>query len=112
MSSKDSHYDEEYKHLMDDVTALIEHKNIRFIIYEYDDKKKAAGTKIYEYAFNNQRIEISAQDCGDLYQKADLIYFFKNIVYKENTIDLLNKYMIITWGHGAGMGVFAKIERP
>lgn len=111
MSSKDSHYDEEYKHLMDDVTALIEHKNIRFIIYEYDDKKKAAGTKIYEYAFNNQRIEISAQDCGDLYQKADLIYFFKNIVYKENTIDLLNKYMIITWGHGAGMGVFAKIER-
>lgn len=112
LSSKDKHYETEYRNLMTDVTAMKIHNNIRYIIYEYDHDAGPENTKIFEFPFTNERVEISAKDHSDLYKKEDLINFFKNVVIRSNSEGILNRYMIITWGHGAGLGVFAKIETP
>ena len=109
ISNKDEDYDLEYRNLLDEMTSVEVHNKIRFLVYEFE--KEPANTKIFEYDFNNQRVDLPTANCADLFNKEHMVHFFKTNVFKEDTQDISNKYIVITWGHGAGLGIFAKIEK-
>ena len=111
LASKDPNYTNAYDALLKDVESLGPSHNIRFIFFEFNGKP--IETKVFKYLFNsNKSEETAAADCSDLYNLQHIITFFKNHVVKKDSETETNRYMVITWGHGAGLGVLAKLETP
>ena len=109
LASKDPKYLTEFDAFVKDIENVGVSHNIRFVFFEFDGNPE--HTLISKYLFTGNRSEEKAPgDCNDLYNPQHLITFFKTHVVVKDSETETNRYIVITHGHGAGLGVLAKLE--
>jgi hypothetical protein len=74
---------------------------LNYVIFYFNQGTKKSQIKILnKYKDDFDTTDISGDDA--LYNKNELINFLKNNIAGKS-----DRYMLITWGHGAGLGFFA-----
>jgi hypothetical protein len=102
----------EYSDLEQSILDQTKYENIRYIIFSYDINSRLATIK--KLLFNDEQQSyqfgiIDGPEEKDIYQKDTLIDFLKSHVINPNPAN--NHYMVITWGHGAGLGFFSQLTK-
>ena len=96
------------------IDSIIRQRNpsINFHLLRYHKEKKIVEFFSFEYSSphsNRKIIKITPKTIGDFYSSpAYLIEFFEQLSLQGNT----EHHFLITWGHGAGLGLFSEGDLP
>lgn len=101
----------EYVELEQSILNQKYNKDIRYIIFYYD---QGTGKNFIKQLVYNPQTKLSQFDklrdwvIQDIYSTATLVSFFQEYVLKDS----ISQYnMVFLWGHGAGMGYFSAVDQ-
>jgi hypothetical protein len=110
---QDDEHHFEYTDLILGILSKPKFENIKFLIFYYiqSNKKVLIQEVIYDSSLNASILKLNDTILNvNLYNKSTLIDFLKEYVdCKDENVDC--RYMVILWGHGAGLGYFKRIDK-
>ncbi len=112
IAADDGSHENEYMEVEDSIIAQPFNNKVRYIIYKYDTTKDNGVSKELRKSllcknYFKVQSEPDASNKG-FYKPETLTKFLEgvNSINKEKD----HRYVLMTWGHGAGLGFFARID--